>query len=196
VCPAKPPARGVVPAILVPLLGLALAVRPVSAQLRQPDTVLSLDADVLGGALSYARARGPGRYWGVEAGVGDAFLHGVLLSGRSSAHEDGPSAEARGGFVDKELFEILHAGIFRRWVPSDRMSADVGVRASVFVRDGAAGNDPGLPLFAGVYANAMVGGRRLKVGPRLLAGIFSEGPTARAFGIYLVPLSARFGFGW
>jgi hypothetical protein len=169
-------------AILIQLLVPALAPPPLWAQRRQPDTVLSLDTDVLGGALSYARAEGPGRYRGVEAGIGDAFLHGGLVSGRH--------------FEDTELFELLHAAVFRRWVPSDRLSADVGARASVFVHVHASGDGPGLPLFAGVYANAMVGGRRLKVGPRVLVGMFSEGSSARGFGVYLVPLSVRFSFGW
>jgi hypothetical protein len=169
---------------------------PASAQRRQPDTTLSLDLDVLGGTVGYARARGPGRYWGLEAGVGGAFVNRMLLAGRHFAHEDGPSYEPRDGSVDKELVEILHAGVFRRWVRSPRVSADVGARASMFVHYDSSDDDVALPIFVGLYANAMVGGRRLRVGPRILAGMFSEGGSTREFGLYLVPLSARFSFGW
>jgi len=174
----------------------ALVATPATAQRRQPDTVLSLDADIVGGALSYARARAPGRYWGIEAGLGGAFMNRMLLAGRHFAHEDGPSYESRDGAVDKDLIEILHAGVFRRWVPSARFSADVGARASVFVHFDSSDDDPGVPLFVGLYANAMVGSPRLKVGPRVLVGVFTEGSSAREFGVYLVPLSGRFSFGW
>lgn len=169
---------------------------PVAGQRRQPDTVVALDVDVLGGAMSYARATGPGRYWGVQAGIGGAFLSRMLLSGRHFADEDGPSYQPRDGARDKELFEILHAGVFRRWAPADRFAADAGARASVFVHFDSSDDDPGIPFFLGFYGSAMVGGRRLKVGPRLLVGMFSEGSTAREFGVYFVPLSGRLSFGW
>ena len=181
---------------LASCLALLSFVAPLAAQRRQPDTVLALEADVLGGAMSYARATGPGRYWGLEAGIGGAFLSRMLLSGRHFADEDGPSYQPRDGARDKELFEILHAGVFRRWVPSDRFSADAGARASVFVHFDSSDDDPGIPLFLGLYGSAMVGGGRLKVGPRVLVGMFSEGSTAREFGVYLVPLSGRISFGW
>ena len=129
-------------------------------------------------------------------GLGGAFLNRMLLSGRHFADEDGPSYETRDGAVDTELIEILHAGVFQRWASPDRISADVGARASVFVHFDSSDDDPGIPLFVGLYANAMVGGRRLKVGPRLLVGMFSEGSSARELGVYLVPLSGRLSFGW
>lgn len=177
-------------------LALSSLASPVAAQRRQPDSVVSLDVDVLGGALNYARATGPGRYWGLQAGIGGALLSRMLLAGRHFADEDGPSYQHRDGAVDKALFEILHAGAFRRWVPSDRFSADGGVRASVFVHFDSSDDDPGIPLFVGLYGNAMMGGRRLKVGPRVLVGMFSEGSSAREFGVYFVPLSGRLSFGW
>lgn len=178
------------------LLAALACAFPAAAQRRQPDTVVSLDADLFGGTLSYARALGPGRYWGLEAGLGGAFLNRMVLAGRHFADEDGPSYQTRDGAVDKELIEILHAGVFRRWVPSARVSTDVGARASVFVHFDSSDDDPGLPLFVGAYANVLVGWRRVKFGPRVLVGMFSEGLSARELGVYLVPLSGRVSFGW
>jgi hypothetical protein len=198
--PAPPPGRALSARALRragwALLVWALASLPAAAQHRQPDTVITLDVDVLGGALSYARASGPGRYRGVQAGLGGAFFNRMLVSGRHFADEDGPSYEPRDGFVDKELIEILHAGVFHRWDPSGRWSADVGARASVFAHYDSSDDDPGIPLFVGIYANAMMGGRRFRAGPRIMAGVFSEGSSAREFGVYLVPLSGRLSFGW
>lgn len=174
---------------------LALAA-PARAQQRQPDTVLSLEVDWLGGSVSYARARSPGAYWGGEVGVGGGFVSRMLLAGRHFSHEDGPSYETRDGYEDKELVEILHLAMFRRSVESERLSWDVGARASAFFHYDTSDDDPAFPLFVGGYANLMVGGRWVKLGPRILVGVFSEGGATRELGIYLVPLAGRISFGW
>jgi hypothetical protein len=70
------------------------------------------------------------------------------------------------------------------------------VRASVFFHYDTSDDDPAFPLFVGGYGNLMVGNRWVKVGPRLLVGIFSEGQRTRELGIYLVPLAGRITFGW
>lgn len=173
-----------------------LLASPATAQRRQPDTVFSVEGDWIGGAVNYARARGPGRYWGVEAGVGGALVNRMLLAGRHLAHENGPSYQPRDGSVDKELIEILHLATFVRRTPSDRVSWDVGARASVFLHFDSSDDDPGVPLFAGGYANLRVGNRWLKVGPTVLVGLFSEGSLARELGVFLVPVSGRISFGW
>ena len=181
------------------VLAAALAVAaPASAQQRRPDTVLSLEVDYLGGSVNYARARGPDTYRGGEAGVGGGFVSRMLLAGRHFSHEDGPSYESRDGYVDKELIEILHLAVFRRSVVSERLSWDVGARASAFVHQDTSDDDPAFPLFVGGYANLMVGNRWVKVGPRLLLGVFSEtgGISSRELGVYLVPLAGRISFGW
>ncbi len=181
------------------LLGLAAAAvcpAAAAARRRQPDTVFSVEADWIGGALSYARTRGPGRYWGLEAGVGGGFLNRMLLSGRHFSEEDGPSYQPRDGAVDKELIEILHVGAFRRWSPTERVSWDVGARASAFVHTDSSDDDLAVPLFLGAYANVLWGNRWVKVGPRLLMGMFSEGSGSRELGVYLVPLAGRVSFGW
>jgi hypothetical protein len=168
----------------------------VVAQRRQPDTVLSVDADILGATLNYARANGPGRYRGAEAGIGGAFLHRMLLAGRHFADEDGPSYQGRDGARDKALFEFLHAGVFVRRVRSERVSTDVGARTSIFVHFDSTDDDPGVGFFAGLYGNVLVGWERFKVGPRVLVGLFSEGSGTREFGVYLAPVTGRLSFGW
>ena len=182
--------------ILLMFAAAFVVAAPASAQQRQPGTVLSLEVDWLGGSVSYARARGLGTYWGGEAGVGGGFVSRMLLAGRHFSHEDGPSYEPRDGYEDKELIEILHLAAFRRGVVAERLSWDVGARASAFVHHDTSDDDPAFPLFLGGYANLMVGNRWVKVGPRLLVGMFSEGWGTRELGIYLVPLAGRISFGW
>ena len=177
---------------------LALAPAVAAQQRRQPDTVLSLEVDWMGGSVSLARAGGSGAYWGGEAGVGGGFSNRMLLSGRHFSDANGPSYEPRDGYEDKELIEILHLAAFRRGVKSEAMTWDVGARASVFVHNDTSDDDPAFPLFLGGYANLMVGNRWVKVGPRILVGMFSEvgGAPARELGVYLVPLAGRISFGW
>lgn len=177
------------------LMALA-APRPGDAQLRQPDTVLSVEADWVGAAVNYGRARGPARYWGAELGVGGGFWNRMLVAGSHFSHEDGPSYQPRDGYVDKELVEILHVSAFLRRAPSERVNWDVGARASAFIHFDSSDDDPGIPLFLGAFANLRVGNRWVKVGPTLLMGLFSEGSLAREFGVFLVPLSGRVSFGW
>lgn len=169
---------------------------PTLAQDHQPSSMISVDVDVLGASVGFLHAQAPGRYLGLEAGIGGSFLSRMLLSGRHFADAAGPSYESRDGSEDKELFEVLHAGLFRRWVRSEHTSVDAGARASVFVHFDSSDDDPGVPLFLGGYANFMVGGRHVKVGPRLLVGLFWERSLSGEFGIYLVPLSGRITFGW
>lgn len=180
---------------LVLLLAVVFAA-PAVAQRRQPDTVLSVEADWMGGAVNYARARGPDRYWGAEAGVGGGFWNRMLLAGRHFAHESGPSYQPRDGYLGKELIPLLHVSAFLRRVPSERVSWDVGARASAFVHYDSSDDDPGIPVFLGTFANLRVGNRWVKAGPTLLVGLFSEGSLAREFGVLLVPLSGRVSFGW
>jgi hypothetical protein len=182
--------------ILLVLAAAFLVVAPAAAQQRQPDTVFSLEMDWFGGSVNYARARGPGAYRGGEAGVGGGFVSRMLLAGRHFSHQDGPSYETRDGYEDKELIEVLHLAAFRRRVVSERLSWDVGARASAFLHYDTSDDDPGFPLFVGGYANLMVGNRWAKAGPRLLVGMFSEGRGTRELGVYLVPLAGRISFGW
>lgn len=166
-----------------------------SAQ-RTPANQFALDAEVVGGSLSYAWGGRDGTYWGVAAGLGGSLLNRMLVAGAHFAHEDGPSYEPRDGYGDKDLYELIHLGFFRRWTPPGRWSWDVGVRGSAMVHFDTSDDDPGFPLFVGGYGNVMWGNRSVKVGPRLLVGVFSEAGSATEFGVYLAPLTGRVAVGW
>lgn len=182
-------------AVWVGLLVFLVAPWGLEAQ-RRPPSVFAVDAEILGGSLSFARLRGDGSYQGLAVGVGGSFTTRMLLSGRHFSHQDGPSYQTRDGSTDQDLLEVLHVGLFRRWVPSAGRSFDVGVRGSLFLHGNSFDDDPGFPLFGGVYANALFGWRRVKFGPRVLMGVFTEGGGTTEFGILLVPFTGRVEFGW
>lgn len=180
-------------------LGLAVALlalaAPAAEAQRRPSRVFAVDGEVLGGSLSFARHRGDGVYQGIAVGLGGSFLTRMLLSGRHFSHSGGPSYEARDGSTDQQILELLHVALFRRWT-RERRSLDVGVRGSVMLHSNSFDDDPGFPLFGGVYASALFGWRRVKLGPRVLVGIFTEGSGTTEPGILLVPFTGRIEFGW
>lgn len=169
--------------------------QPAEAQ-RKPTRVVALDAEILGGSLSFARVGADGTYLGVTAGLGGSLLTRMLLSGSHFAHPGWPSYETPDGSTDQTLVELLHLGLFKRWAPSSGQSYDVGVRGSLFLHGNSFDDDPAFPLFVGAYGSALWGWRRFKVGPRLLVGLFAEAQGARELGILLVPLTGRVEFGW
>lgn len=175
----------------------ALAVPSQSAaQARPRDNLLTVDAEIVGATVGYARAHDPGRYLGVELGIGGSFLSRTLLAGRHFSEAGGPSYESRDGADDKLLFEILHAAAFHRWAGGGSWSWDLGVRGSMFFHFDSSDDDPGAAGFGGAYAAAMWGGRRFRIGPRLLVGVFTEGSGTTELGVYLVPAVGRITFGW
>lgn len=179
----------------VVVLALLASAAPAAEAQRYPSRVFAVDAEILGGSLSFARHRGGGSYQGMAVGLGGSFLTRMLLSGRHFSHPGWPSYETADGSTDQQLFELLHVALFRRWT-SPRRSVDVGVRGSVLLHSNSFDDDPGIPLFAGVYANALFGWRRVKLGPRVLVGVFTEGSGITELGILLVPFTARIEFGW
>jgi hypothetical protein len=186
------PARSWCGLLVAAALSGALA-PPAAGQLRQPDSVFTLDVEVMGATVGYARSLGPGRYWGLEAGLGGSFLSRMLVAGDRFSHRtEGTGA----GREDTRLMELGHVGAFHRWRLSERVTADAGVRASLFYNSGPFDDDPAFPTFAGAYATLMMGGRRLQVGPRIQAGLFAEGSGRQELGVYLVPLAGRVSFGW
>ena len=72
----------------------------------------------------------------------------------------------------------------------------MGVRGSVFIHFDSSDDDPGIPSFLGAYAAYLYGNRRIKVGPELLVGWFSEGSNANELGVLFAPLTGRISFGW
>lgn len=182
---------------LLLVLGLSLSMATSSALGQAQTSILSLDVDFIGGALSYARAfdEAQDRYWGLEAGLGGPFWSRMLLSGRHFADEDGPSYETRDGAEDKQLIEMLHLTGFHRKA-TDRVHWDTGLRASLFFHFDSSDDDPGVALFGGAYTGFLWGNRWLKVGPELLVGVFAEPGIPGEFGILLTPLTGRVSLSW
>ena len=163
------------------------------AQNRQPDALFALELEWMGASVGYARPLGPRRYWGVEAGLGGSFWGRMLLAGDRFSHR---REGAGGGAGDTRLTELVHMAVLRRWVPSPWVTWDVGLRASLLYNSGPFDDDPAFPSFIGAHSALLAGGRRVQVGPRLMAGLFADGSGAREMGLYLAPFVARITVGW
>ena len=173
--PAQAPALAPAPLLAVALVVLGLTgPGDVVAQIRQPDTVFSMEGDWLGGSVNYARARGPGRYRGVEAGIGGAWWNAG----------------------DEERWEILHVGAFHRGIPAGWLAWDAGGRVSLFSRSRNAAGGGDLRFFLGGSAGVRVGWTRLKAGPSAMAGVFAGAGGPPRVGLVFVPLTVRVSFGW
>lgn len=165
------------------------------AQRAEPPNQLTLDATVLGGSIAYARRTGPGAYLGFAAGVGGDFLSAMLIGGSHFAEDWGISYEPKDGAGGELLFEILHLALFRRQTLGSGWETDYGARASVFFHYDDSDDDPGGGLFGGAYAAFLWGGRHLRVGPRVMAGVFDDA-VANEFGVLLNPITLRLTLPW
>jgi hypothetical protein len=177
--------------------GGAEAQEPAAREERPPPSrVLALDAEILAGAVSFARLGDDGVYRGLTVGIGPGLLTRMLLSGRHFSHPGWPSYETSDGSTEQTLAEIAHLGLFQRRTPSERAVWELGVRASLFIHHNSFDDDVAAGYFVGGWAAALVGWRRVKVGPRVLVGLFTEPGGAREPGILLVPLTGRVEWGW
>ena len=138
--------RGVAAGVLV-LLGA----RAAAAQDRQ----ITVDLRPIAATVGYARRVAPARLVGFEAGFGFPQIEQTLA----------PRGE---GFRDFE--EYLHLSLFVRFVRSERVESDVGVRVSVADVTSCDASDCLPGLFGGAYASAFYGRRRLKVGALVATG--------------------------
>lgn len=172
--------RSSLPPLLL-LSGLLLA-SPLSAQGRQE---LTLEASVFKGTVGYARAVAPGVRVGGELGFGFPQMDQTLT----------PSAGRSG---DPDLREYLHGAVFVRQRLTRAVTYDAGVRASVVDLWPCTASDCWPTGFLGGFLQPMIGGRRLSVGPRLVAGWAWESENGRrpTFTAAIAPVNVRFTFDW
>jgi hypothetical protein len=137
----------------------------------------TLEANPLSLSLGHAWRTDPTHSVGLDVGAGvDALT--FMVAGRSSERQ----------YSDKDRpADVLHLGVFYRSEPSRGFSIDVGARGSFYVQVNASDLTGG--VFAGAYMEPMWGGRDVKVGPRIAAGVFAEDKAQ--FGVTVTPLNLR-----
>lgn len=155
----------------------------------------TLDLNLVGLTAGVAGVVGPDVLVGVEAGLGGDALNVMLLSGRHFSQGGLLSYETRDEYGGERLWEYAHASLVvrRRFSPSFQL--DAGVRIAGYAHWDDSDDEPGDASFGGIYLAPMWGGRRFKVGPRLLIGSFSEGPRPE-LGVFLSIATGRLTFGW
>lgn len=161
--------------IRVSTLLLALLVftgADLGAQRRQ----LSLELNPVHGTLGYGWAVAPTRLVGVEVGFGFPQLDRTLAP------------------ADESLIDILHVGGFVRSNPSKAVTLDGRARVGLAELRGCSGCLPG--VFTAVSGAAFFGGRHVKVGPRMTAGVIKENGDPTSFVLNLTPVAVLVSYTW
>ena len=158
----------------------AVALLLVSARAAaQDDRQVTLDLRPIAATVGYAWRVAPARLVGVEAGFGFPQIEQTITP-------------RGGGFRDFE--EILHLGLFVRFVPNARVESDLGLRVSVADVTSCDSSDCLPGLFGGAYVSAFYGRRRLKVGALLEAGRATKPGRPGATVVNVSPLILRLTF--
>ena len=169
------------------VLAAILLAAPIALHAQRAPREVHLDASMLGGSAGYAIPSSPGRLFGVQVGVGGDFLNRTLIGGRHFKDNGGDN-----------MFELGHLAVFHRSHVGSRFSLDVGLRVATFIHGTSGDNNAGLAGFAGAYAMPMFaigGGQRFSIGPRIAAGLLTEGEEASEFGVNVAALTGRVTFG-
>lgn len=165
-----------------------------AAQPSRDEHMFTLDLTLIGGSAGYARRIGEHRYIGFDGGVDVAFLSYMIYAGRHFAEADGWSYEDKDGFDGKDLLEVFNANVYVRHVYGDHWNIDTGIRASVFLHFDSSDDDAGSGYFGGGYVSLFYGWKHVKFGPRVQAGVFSEGDPE--FGVFISPGIVRVAIPW
>ncbi len=155
-----------------------------SAASAQERSLYSIEGSLVRIGAGYARQVSENVYLGGELVFGAPVLSVTLH----------PSESSPG---DPEFGEFIHLAFFARLVRSERAEVDLGVRGSVADLWPCPASDCLPQPFFGVYVQPMVGGRRFKVGMRLVAGRIGEtraDNAGRTGVLALVPFVARLTF--
>lgn len=158
--------------LLLVLVLLTAAAADVRAQSRE----LSLEANPFHGTLGYGWVRSPTLTAGVQVGFGFPQFDRTLAP-------DG------GSFMD-----IGHVGVFVRARPTNSIALDGRIQLGIAELEGCSGCFPG--LFTGASAGVFWGGRNVKVGPRITAGMINEHGDPAEFVLNLTPVALLFTYAW
>ncbi len=161
-------------ALLLPLAAVLLVAPAAAGQRSQ----LALEANIVQGTVSYARATSPGKLIGVELGVGFPQLDVTLAP------------------ADEDFMGIFHLGVFRRWLPSERGAVDAGVRVGLADLHECGASDCLPGVYASGTAQASFGWRRVKLGPRVQAGVIRESGRDGTFFTVIQPLNVTIYHSW
>ena len=157
----------------------AAALILLGARAAAQDRQVTVDLRPIAATVGYAWRVAPERLVGVEGGFGFPQIEQTLT----------PRGE---GFRDFE--EYLHLALFARFVASERLEGDLGLRASVADVTSCDASDCLPGLFGGAYGSAFYGRRRLKVGALVVTGR-AKAPGGRGSTIVNVsPLIVRLKF--
>ena len=131
-----------------------------AADVRAQDREISLEANPFHGTLGYGWVKSPALTAGVQFGFGFPQIDRTLVPD------------------DESFQDIMHVGVFVRGRPTSSIALDGRIQFGFAELRGCSGCLPG--LFTGASAGVFWGGRRVKIGSRITAGVINEhiGPAA------------------
>ena len=151
--------------------------RPLAAQTPVPPSQLALDASLLDGGLSYARATSPGKLVGLGAAWDMSSIVRLV----------------RGENGGKKSTGVAHVEMFTRLQPPGRWQYDLGIKAAAGIHSAKVASEAEVGGFLGGYIAPMWGWPHFRIGPRLQAGACWS-PSGPTIGLFVTPLTARFLF--
>jgi hypothetical protein len=137
---------------------------------------LSLEVNPIHATIGYGWTTAPDRIVGVELGMGVPQLDRTLLP------------------ADEPLIDFIHLGVFVRSQATPLVVLDGRAQLGLAELYGARASLPG--TFTALSGGAFVGGRHVRVGPRLTAGMVMEWGNPAAFVVNLTPIALLFTYTW
>lgn len=139
---------------------------------------VTIDVQPIAGSIAYAAPVAGGVRWLVEGGFGFPQIDRTI---------EPDSAD---------MLEIVYLATGARFRPTAYTDVDVGIRASIADLRECDASDCLPGVFGGGYASAFVGIERVKVGARIMGGLYGETGTGPTKVIHVTPLILRFAFRW
>ena len=154
---------------------------------------MTLDVSGVGLNFGFAVRNAPRTSIGASVGIGGNWLNYMALGGGHFAEAGGPSYQAKDGYQNKELIELLRGTVFVRREFDHGRQLDVGVKASAFMHFDSSDDEPGGGGFVGLDVTGMWWRwRALRLGSQVDIGRYSEGHPE--LGINVAPILLRLSF--
>ncbi len=165
------------------------------ANLRPYDNhILSIEANYIGGSIGYSKKLNDKWYMGYRAGAGGDITQLMLVGGREFGQGGGWSYDQEVKYRESVIIDLFHAGLIFTREYASFFTMETGVRTSYFWQISSSSVTSG-GFFVGSFLQPMFGLKNLKIGSRIMAGLFTDGENPE-FGVHLGGPNLRLQIRW